>query len=79
MPKPKKIPAYLTAEEIRRLFAVIESPRDRSIFRVNLPPRAAGERTGHDSGYCKAAGIDRSKAHMHALKHRSLRGGSKPN
>jgi hypothetical protein len=53
MPKPKKIPVYLTAEEIRRLFAVIESPRDRSIFRVNLPPRAAGERIGHDSGYCK--------------------------
>ena len=35
MPKPKKIPAYLTAEEIRRLFAVISSPRDRAIFRVN--------------------------------------------
>jgi hypothetical protein len=27
MSKPKKIPAYLTAEEIWRLFAVIESPR----------------------------------------------------
>jgi integrase len=133
MPKPKKIPAYLTAEEIRRLFAVIESPRDRAIFRVTyhrglrasevgmiqvgdyhagrlLIKRLKGSNGGeyelvkverqalrawiqqrgtepgplfpeHGKGidrfqlnrlmktYCKAAGIDRAKAHMHALKH----------
>lgn len=32
--KAKKIPAYLTEEEIERFFAVIKNPRDTAIFRL---------------------------------------------
>jgi integrase len=32
--KSSRIPAYLTPEEIARLFAAIKSPRDRAIFRL---------------------------------------------
>jgi len=34
MRKTKRIAPYLTQDEIHRLFAVIESPRDRAIFRL---------------------------------------------
>jgi hypothetical protein len=39
-------PLYLQFEEIERLFIVIESPRDRAIFRLGITPAYEPPRSG---------------------------------
>jgi integrase len=45
-----RIPAYLTPEEIVRLFAAITSPRDRAIFRLTYHRGLRASELGRPSG-----------------------------